>query len=95
MKFVLLGQTISNSFVERKIAFYDGSHMVCQATNKVVKNALVNEWIEKNPNEPFGAFFVHTNTERTFISKTENSRKYSIIGDIQAEIEETFYPLPC
>ncbi|MEI6057444.1 MAG: hypothetical protein WCQ60_00550 [bacterium] len=91
--FKLLEQEKSDSFVVRRIGFFIGEQMICEAANKVTRNELVDVWIEKNQDKPFGEVFKNRNLHRVLISKTENSRKFDVSGDIQAEIEEKFYPL--
>lgn len=92
--FKLLDQNVAGNTIIRKIGFFVGSRMICEATNKVEKNDLVKAWIKNNPDQPFGKVFQNKNVLRVLISKTHNSRKYGVTGDIRAEIEEKFYPLP-
>jgi hypothetical protein len=92
VKFSLVNQIISDTHVLRKIVFYDDDNMICEATNRVERNDLVNDWIENHANEPFGTFFQNKETHRELISKTENGRTYKIDGEIKAVIEEKFYP---
>ncbi len=91
IKFKLLGQDTFGSYIIRKIGFFIDDQMICQATNKVERNELVNNWIKQNPELPFGKIFQNNKLHRELISKSENSRKYLITGDINAEIEEKFY----
>ena len=94
IKFVLLEQKISNSHVLRTIGFFVGDHLICKATNRAEKNEVANKWIKENPDEPFGKVFQSNKLDRVLISKTSNSRKYRVTGDIHAVIEEKFYLLP-
>ena len=94
VKFSLIKQDVLDSCVLRKIGFFVGDQMICQATNRVERNDFVNKWIEENPNEPFGTVFLGRKLDRILVSKTKDSRKYRVKGDINAEIEEKFYLLP-
>ncbi len=91
IEFRLLEQKASDLFVMRKIGFFLNNHLLCEASNKLEKNALVNEWISKNPNEPFGSIFKNRNLVRTLVVKNDTGRKYTISGEIHAEIDEKFY----
>jgi|SRR3989344_299740 len=93
-KFTVVEQSIHELYVLRKIVFRVGDYTICEAINKLMRNNLVDEWIQKNPSEPFGRFFQNKNLHRTPIQITDNSRKYFIKGDIVAEVEEKFHPLP-
>ena len=93
-EFRLLEQEISDTRIIRKIGFFCRDTMICKATNILEKNDLVNDWLLENPTVSFGSFFENKNLRRVLLSKNQNSRKYSVSGDLTAEIEETFYPLP-
>ncbi len=92
-KFLVLNQETNDTHVFRKIAFSLGGRIICEATNKVERNDIVDAWIKENPDEPFGRVFQGRNIQRTLVSTTKNSRKFSLKGEVNAEIEEKFYPL--
>ncbi len=91
VRFVLLDQKISDTFVDRSIAFYINDAIVCKATNRIQRNDHVNQWIRDKANEPFGKIFLGMKLERRLVSKTATSRRFTVRGDIEADIEEIFY----
>ena len=93
-KFVLLEQNVTNLHIFRKIVFSIDNHVICEAINKIERNYLIDKWIKENHKEPFGKFFQNKNLHRVLVSKSKDERKYLVIGIINAEIEERFYPLP-
>lgn len=92
-KFVVLSQEEKDNYVEREIMFILGPYSLCYAKNKLKINDIIREWTKDEPHIPFGKMFDSKNLTRTLVSKTQNSRKYKILGEIEAEIEETFFDL--
>lgn len=91
VRFVVLSQKEHADYHERRIMFILGPYVLCTATNKVYKNKLVEEWTRNSAYIPFGEFFKDKKLTKELITKTNNSRKYKITGDIEAVIEETFH----
>jgi hypothetical protein len=94
VRFVILSQEIFETHILRRVGFYLNNHMICEATNRVVRNQMIDDWIAQHSNEPFGKIFRNVEMKRELISKTNSERKYSISGKINAEIVEKFFQLP-
>jgi len=92
-KFVVLKQEDREYFVYREIAFIYGSYILCSASNKIKKNNLVDLWTKKYPYLPFGRIFLNRKLKRNLIFQDNHSRKYNTIGEVEAQIHETFFDL--
>ncbi len=92
-KFVVLSQEEKDGYIEREIMFILGPYSLCYAKNKLKINDIVRQWTKDEPYVPFGKIFDNKDLTRTLVSKTQDSRKYKVSGEIEAEIEETFFDL--
>ena len=92
-RFVVLSQDEEDGYINREILFIVGPYSICRAKNRLKINDKVRNWTKNKPYIPFGKFFENKDLTRTLINKSISSRKYKVSGEIEAEIEETFYTM--
>lgn len=92
-KFVVLKQKEFDNHIYCEMIYILGPYILCRVKNRIKKNSVIKKWIKDNPNTPLGKNFLNKNLHRKLIYQTSNSRRYKIIGYIDADIKEEFYNL--